>query len=399
LFECQVVLASNMSYKNNMAEKPDKTTVTDKSPDKPAPVSEQTAAEPFSLSSSRGFNDWLAASGGSIAFTTYQAGKLFLIGVNPDGRLSVFERTFPRCMGLAVSSDARQLFLATLHQIYRFDNAVPSGQLHEGYDALYTPRASWVTGDLDVHDVMIGRDGRPIFVNTLFGCLATVSDGYSFKPLWRPPFISRLAAEDRCHLNGVAGENGIPRYVSACSTSDVSDGWRDSRVGGGVIVDVAENKVILDGLTMPHSPRLHDGKLWLLNSGSGELGFHDPDGSGGKGSFEPLAFCPGYARGLAFAGDLALVGLSLARDNRTFQGLGLEEALEKKNASARCGLQIVDLKSGDAIHWIRIEGVVQELYDVAFLPGVRRPSAIGFKTTDISRIITVEETASPDPTK
>ncbi len=347
--------------------------------------------EPFALSSSRGFTDWLAASGGSIAFTTYQAGKLFLIGLQDDGRISVFERTFPRCMGLAVSGDARQMFLATLYQIFRFDNALPAGKQHDGYDALYTPHASWVTADLDVHDVMIGKDGRPIFVNTLFGCLATVSDGHSFKPLWRPPFISRLAAEDRCHLNGVAGEDGVPRFVTACSTSDVSDGWRDNRVGAGVVVDVASNEIVLDGLTMPHSPRLHDDRLWLLNSGSGELGFLDKTGKGKKGRFEPLAFCPGYARGLAFAGNHAVIGLSLARDSRTFQGLGLEEALEAKNASARCGLQIVDLDNGDAVHWVRIEGVVRELYDVAFLPGIRRPAAIGFKTTDISRTIMIEE--------
>ncbi len=357
--------------------------------------SNQPDAEPFALTSSRGFMDWLAATGGSIAFTTYQAGKLFFIGLKQDGGLSVFERTFPRCMGLAVSGDVQQLYLATLYQIFRFDNVVPSGRLHDGYDALYTPHASWVTGDLDVHDVMVGKDGRPIFVNTLFGCLATVSDGHSFKPLWRPPFISRLAAEDRCHLNGVAGKDGEPRFVTACATSDVSDGWRDSRVGAGVVVDVVTNKVVLDGLTMPHSPRLHNGRLWLLNSGTGELGFLDQQGNDQKGRFEPIAFCPGYARGLAFADNHALVGLSLARDNRTFQGLGLEEALEAKNASARCGLQIVDLDSGDAIHWVRIEGIVRELYDVAFLPGIKRPSAIGFKTTDISRIITVEETGEP----
>lgn len=373
-----------------MAKAPKKT--IKKAPKKPAKETEtQPAPEPFALSASRGFTDWLAASGGSIAFTTYQAGKLFLIGLKEDGRLSVFERTFPRCMGLSVSSDARTLFLATLYQIFRFDNALPTGQSHEGYDALFAPHAGWVTADLDVHDVIVGQDGRPIFVNTLFGCLATVSDGNSFKPVWKPPFISRLAAEDRCHLNGLAGQDGVPRYVTACSTSDVSDGWRDDRVGGGVVVDVASNEVILEGLTMPHSPRLRDETLWLLNSGSGEFGFVDPQANGGKGKFEPLAFCPGYARGLAFAGDHALIGLSQARDNKTFQGLGLEEALEKRNAKPRCGIQVVNLNTGDAVHWLRIEGIVQELYDVAFLPGVKRPSAIGFKSAEVSRIITIEE--------
>ena len=151
-------------------------------------MAEDAPREEFALSSSRHFPAWLASSGGSIAFTTYQAGKLFLLGVKPDGRLSVFERTFPRCMGLAVSGDGRSLALATQTQIQRFDNVLPEGQAsQDGYDAVYAPHAAWVTGDLDVHDVGLDADGRPLFVNTLFGCLATVSDGHSFRPCGRRP--------------------------------------------------------------------------------------------------------------------------------------------------------------------------------------------------------------------
>jgi hypothetical protein len=43
------------------------------------------------------------------------------------------------------------------------------------------------------------------------------------------------------------------------------------------------------------------------------------------------------------------------------------------------------------IHWVRIEGIVRELYDVAVLPGALRPSAIGFKTDEINRILSIEE--------
>ena len=344
--------------------------------------------EAFALSSSRHFPEWLAAIGGSIAFTTYQAGKLFLLGLKPDGRLSVFERTFPRCMGLAVSADGRSLALATETQIQRFDNVLPEGHgSRDGYDAIYAPHAAWVTGDLDVHDVGFGDDGRPVFVNTLFACLATVSDGYSFRPLWMPPFISRLAAEDRCHLNGLAMADGRPSHVTAVSRSDVADGWRDKRRDGGVVVDVESGEIVAQGLSMPHSPRLHEGKLWLLNSGTGAFGNVDS----ADGRFEPVAFCPGYARGLAFIGGHAVIGLSLARENRTFSGLELEEALAARDVEARCGLAIVDLASGDMVHWVRIEGVVRELYDVAVLPGVRRPSAIGFKTDEVKHVISVEE--------
>lgn len=346
-----------------------------------------TGEEKFALTGSRNFAQWLAGTGGSVAFTTYQAGKLFLLGTRPNGRLSVFERTFARAMGLAASNDGRSLMLATHYQINRFDNVLPPGQTNEeGFDAVYAPHAAWVTGDLDAHDIGFGSDGRPVFVNTLFGCIATVSDGHSFRPLWLPPFLSRLAAEDRCHLNGMAIDAGQPLFVTAVSRSDIADGWRDRRADGGVVIDVERNQIVCEGLSMPHSPRMHRGKLWLLESGTGRFGYVDSR----SGRFEPVAFCPGYARGLAFSGNHAIVGLSRARENRTFSGLALDEALAARDAEARCGLAIIDLASGDMAHWVRLEGVVRELYDIAFLPRVRCPSAIGFRTDEIKYVISIE---------
>jgi uncharacterized protein (TIGR03032 family) len=344
--------------------------------------------EKFALTSSRDFPEWLAATRSSVAFTTYQAGKLFLLGVKPDGRLSVFERTFARSMGLGVSADGRSFVLATQFQIHRFDNVLPAGQVSpEGFDAVYAPHVGWVTGDVDAHDVGFASDGRPLFVNTKFSCLATVSDGHSFRPIWTPPFISRLAPEDRCHLNGLALEDGRARYVTAVSRSDASDGWRDRRADGGIVIDVEENQIVVEGLSMPHSPRLYDGRLWLLNSGGGELGFVDPQSH----RFEAIAFCPGYARGLAFVGRHAILGLSMPRENRTFSGLPLDAALQARNTDPRCGLAIIDLETGDMTAWVRIEGVVRELYDVAVLPNVRRPSLIGFKTDEVRYVLSIDQ--------
>ena len=326
----------------------------------------------------------------SIAFTTYQAGKIFFIGLKPEGRLAVFERTFSRCMGLGISADARSLLLATHYQILRFDNVVPAGDKHGEHDAVFAPHVAWITGDVDAHDVAFLADGRPVFINTLFSCLATVSDGFSFRPLWRPSFISRLAPEDRCHLNGLALEGGHPRYVTLVANSDVADGWRDRRADGGMLIDVASNDVLLKGLSMPHSPRLHDGRVWLLNSGTGELGFLDRS----HHKFEPIAFCPGYARGLAFIGPYAIVGLSRARENRTFQGLPLDHALASRGTEPRCGLLVIDTKTGDTIEWLRIEGVVRELFDVAVLPDLRNPAAIGFISDEVQRVISIDDRAS-----
>lgn len=320
----------------------------------------------------------------SLACTTYQAGKLFLLGLQPDGRLSVFERTFNRCMGLCATDQT--LWMSSLYQLWRFENALPSGRVHQGYDRLYVPRLSYITGDLDVHDIGLDSDGRLIFVNTLFSCLATTSETHSFVPVWQPPFISRLAAEDRCHLNGMAMKDGKPAAVTAVSRSDVADGWRDFRRGGGVVLSVPSGDVLAAGLSMPHSPRYHNGRLWLLEAGSGHLGFID-----NNGNFERVTFLPGFARGLAFVGDYALIGVSGLRRDRTFGDLELGERLAEKQATARCGLQIVDLRTGDVVHWLRFEGLVKELYDVAVLPGVKRPMALGFKTDEIRRTITIGE--------
>jgi len=332
---------------------------------------------------SRQLPNWLAEEGVSLAFTTYQTGKLFLIGVRPDARLSIFERTFNRCMGLFASPDT--LYMSTLYQLWRFENALLPGQSHEGYDRLYVPQVAYTTGDIDIHDIGVDRDGRPIFCNTLFSCLATVSERYSFEPLWQPSFVTKLAAEDRCHLNGLAMADGVPKYVTAVSQSDIADGWRDRRLSGGVVIDVESSEVVASGFSMPHSPRLYRDRLWLLDSGTGFFGEVDVK----RGAFEPIAFCPGYLRGLSFHGDYAVVGLSLARNNRTFQGLPLDDNLKARDAEMRCALQVIDLRTGDIVHWLRIEGVVEELYDVVVLPGVRRPMAIGLKSDEIRRVLTV----------
>jgi uncharacterized protein (TIGR03032 family) len=347
-------------------------------------VAQEESAPPrpvFELTASAHFAAWLGGERASLAFTTYQSGKLFLIGRKPDGRLSVFERTLERVMGLSATSTT--LLLSTLYQVWRFENTILPGGEFQGYDAVYTPRESRVTGELDIHDMSVEDDGRLVFSNTLFNCVATLDPHHSFRPLWRPPWISSLVPEDRCHLNGLALRDGKLRYVTAVSRSDVTDGWRDKRRAGGVVVDVLTNEVVCEWLSMPHSPRWHRGSLYVIESGSGYFGRVDLE----KRRFKRLAFCPGYARGLAFSGEFAVIGLSDRRENRTFQDLELEENLRARDAETRAGLLVVDLRSGATPHWLRLQGVVRELYDVTVLPGVARPMAVGFRTDEIRRYI------------
>jgi uncharacterized protein (TIGR03032 family) len=204
-------------------------------------------------------------------------------------------------------------------------------------------------------------------VNTRFSCLATLDDTYSFVPRWRPPFISALAPEDRCHLNGLAIVDDEPRYVTALGTSDTANGWRDEKLAGGVVMAVPSGEVVLGGLCMPHSPRWHEGRLWLLESGRGVLCSVDVE----TGDRTEVASVPGFARGMSFLGPYAFIGLSQVREH-VFDGLPLTGEGVERN----CGIWVVDTRTGDSVAWLRFEGIVQEIYEVVVLPRFRYPEIV-----------------------
>lgn len=318
---------------------------------------------------SQEFSTWLAESGGSLLVSTYQAGKVAIIGW--DGRqITLLMRQFDKPLGMAI--DADRIALATRHELCIFANA-PS-LAHEylenqpgRYDALYLPRVTYQTGDLNAHDVALVGD-EVLLVNTRFSCLARVSDRYNFAPFWKPPFVSELAPEDRCHLNGLAVVDGRPRYVTCLGTTDVAGGWRANKAAGGVVIDIESEKVVLAGLSMPHSPRWHDGRLWVLDSGTGRLLVVDP--SAGRG--EAVCELPGYLRGLCFVGPYAVVGMSKIREKHIFGGLSVQQ----RCARLLCGLAVVDTRNGSQVGLFEYTAGCEELYDVRFLPGLRRPTIL-----------------------
>jgi uncharacterized protein (TIGR03032 family) len=212
--------------------------------------------------------------------------------------------------------------------------------------------------------------------------IAPVSETHAFKPLWKPRFISRLAPEDRCHLNGLAMENGRPRYVTACSTGDVLESWRGGRHDGGVLIDVETDRIVCDGLVMPHSPRTCGDALYLIESGRGYLVKVDRQ----TGKREDVAFCPGFARGLAFLSGYAAVTVSLPRRGN-FEALPIEQTLRANSTGPRCGLLIVDLRNGDIVHWFRLSGDIKELFDVGMIEDVRCPRAIGPHAAALEKVM------------
>ena len=340
---------------------------------------------------------WLRQHNVSLAFSTYRANRLIFVGRDDDDRLKLHERLFDRPMGLYVQhhNHGHSLWMAGRSQVWRLDNLLPDGQHHDGGDRLYVPMASFTTGEVNSHEIVLVPDtqgiDQPLFVNTAFSCLAALQPGSSFVPTWQPPFISKLTPDDRCHLNGVALVDGVPTWATACGTTDSPAGWRDARAGGGVVLHIPSNSIAATGLTMPHSPRWHAGKLWLLNSGTGQLGWID------NSRFVPLCFLPGFARGLAFVDGIsttgagsqgfAVVGLSKLRSPQ-FSGLPLEHVLNASGIPGGCcGLRVVDLATGNVVYSLDLPEPIDELFDVVVLPGVRRPRALGLQGEDIHCLV------------
>ncbi|MHC4400563.1 MAG: TIGR03032 family protein [Planctomycetota bacterium] len=318
------------------------------------------------------FQAWLAQAGGSLAATTYQAGKVAMIGW--DGRqVTLLMREFDKPLGMAI--EGRRLALATRHDVWILANAplLAPEYLEDQpgrYDGLYLPRATYHTGDLNTHDLVF-QDGGLLLVNTRFSCLARLSEDESFVPVWRPGFVSDLVPEDRCHLNGVAVRDGRAKYVTALGATDTPGGWREQKATGGVVVDVETSEILCAGLSMPHSPRWYDRRLWLLNSGTGELLTVDPS----SGQTTVVCGLPGYLRGLCFVGPYALVGMSKIREKHIFGGLPIQQ----RHEALRCGVAVVDLRSGRLGGMFEFTSGCEELYEVQFLQGVRRPMILNLE--------------------
>jgi uncharacterized protein (TIGR03032 family) len=375
-------------------------TMSDKTKQKPVadeskPVtSESSSPAPATItySQSGGLVALLARLNISVAFTSYQSGILYMLGRNANGA-HLHQTGIAKPMGLSFDKSGT-LILSSGYQIMTFQTALASHERVNGvFDACFVPRSIHFTGQLDAHDIGVAKDGSLVFVNTRFNCLATPDPKHSFKEIWRPSFISDLVNEDRCHLNGLAMDKGQPAYVTAVSKSNTIDGWRDRRADGGVVIDVEKNRVVCSGLSMPHSPRLHNGELWVLNSGTGELGVVE-GATSGKGKFVPRVFCPGFVRGLSFHGDLAFVGLSRPRYER-FEGLALDQKLKDADSEPWCGIQVIDIKRGVCIEWFRIDGAVAELYDVEILTNMACPMALSPTSPEIRNFLTWEGSTLP----
>src|SRR6266849_4939734 len=302
--------------------------------------------------------------GASLLVTTYQAGKLAMVRDEGD-RLNTHYRTFQSPMGLALANGGAKLAIGTTIQVWEFRDVPDVARRLEPagtHDGCFLPRSSHVTGNVLIHEMAYGAGGQLWFANTRFSCLATLDRESSFVPRWRPPFITELEPSDRCHLNGLGMVDGKPKYVTALGETNEAAGWRPNKARGGILMDVDSGAILCRGLSMPHSPRWHGGRLWVCESVSGTLGTVDLN----TGRYEAVDAVPGFTRGLDFAGDLAFVGLSQVRESAIFSGIPITERLAPEERT--CGVCVVDLRRGEPVALLKFTSGVQEVFAVALLP-------------------------------
>lgn len=303
-----------------------------------------------------------------LVLSTYQAGKLVLLRPQDDA-INTHFRSFHRPMGMAC--DGQRLALGTISQILEFRNMPAVAQrLNDAglHDAVFMLRRAHVTGAIDIHEMAFDADGELWFINTAFSCLCTLDHVSSFVPRWRPSFVSHLSPQDRCHLNGLGMRDGKPRYVTALGETNADRGWRVNKRDGGLLIDVQENRVLCRGLSMPHSPRWHDGRLWLLESGRGALVTVDPD----SGACTDVARVPGFARGLDFIGPVAFIGLSQLRETNAFTDIPITQ----ENADRQSGVWAVHIDTGGTLALLKFTGGVREIFAVQALSGIMMPEVI-----------------------
>ena len=319
---------------------------------------------------SASFPEVLERLGCALLVSTYQAGQLVALGV-ADDRMSFDFHHFDQAMGIAIGKD--RVAVGAKGQVWFLhdqSDLAPRLEPVGSYDRCFLPGSTVVTGGIQGHEIAWGDgpevNGRPDLwvVNTLFSCLVGLDESYSFVPRWKPPFITALAAEDRCHLNGMAMREGVPAFVTVMGQTDTAGGWRENKLTTGSVLHVPSGQVVTTGMSMPHSPRWHDGQLFVLDSGMGHLQRVDL----ATGSREMVAPLPGYARGLAIHDNLAFVGLSRIRETAIFGGVPIAEYHDQ----LKCGVGVIDLATGDTVATLEFTSGLEEIFDIQVVPGARR---------------------------
>ena len=338
-----------------------------------APEAPTARAQPIAWSVRGDFAAILERLGLSLVLSTRPNHVIFLGSV--DGTLTVTATLMTQPMGLAAEPD--RIVVAGTRSIVIFVNAARLAAHYPGkrdyYDAFFIPRTIHFTGECQMHD-MVFQGPAVIGANTNFSCICRVDGKFSFTPLWRPSFISQLRAEDRCHLNGFAAHAEELYYLTALAATDTEGGWREMPHSAGVLIDARRDLILRSDLCMPHSPRLINNELYVLNGGEGELLRVDRD----SGNSTVVTRLPAFTHGLSDYNGVLFVGMSQNRVTRKRE----PPPVTQRHDSLLAGVAAIDERTGQVLGLLEFASGVTEVYDVQALPGIRRAGMQNLLATD-----------------
>jgi uncharacterized protein (TIGR03032 family) len=322
--------------------------------------------EPFACSYSPQFAEILYNLKISLAISTYQAGKLILLCPKNEDQITQLPRNFQRPMGIALEGD--RMAIATSDEVIYFKNSEQLAWHYPKnpgvYDALFVPRATYFTSRLDIHDLEFGHDGL-YAVNTSFSCIIKIDEQYSFTPVWKPSFITEIAHEDRCHLNGMAMVEGKPRYATAFNEGNTPKSWSSTLGEQGILIDMQSNEILTRGLEMPHSPRYFDNKLYVLQSRNGAIATIDTN----TGAVEEIRRLNCFVRGFEKIGDYLFVAYSRIRKHSSIFG-----KLDVSDKSNHAGIAVIHATTGALMAEFKYLNSVEEIYDIKIIKGYTKPN-------------------------
>lgn len=263
---------------------------------------------------------------------------------------NLVEVPIQRPMGMGFTDDG--LYLGSRYGISWFDRIY----YNKEDKWLYRQDLTKYLGFIDCHELVIFNE-QPIFANTLFSCLASVALTHDFSIFYQPGFIKNIIPEDHSHLNGIALENGLPRYITCFSPNNRPGfkSWKDKPLTG-CVWDLVSDRPVIDNLALPHSPRIIDGDLFVCDSGRGRVLRRSGD------ELEAIANLRSFTRGMIATDDYIIVATSKIRENAC--NPQIDKSLLTEN---KCGIHFCDRHNFKLVESYYFEDK-KEIFDFQLIP-------------------------------
>jgi uncharacterized protein (TIGR03032 family) len=299
----------------------------------------------------------------SLVLTSAEGSRVLSIGANQQ-ELVMSVVDFDQPHGIAASGNKIALSLNQQLRLFvsrdRSESSCQSDRYYESqHRQEFSAQQSRHTAGFSSPDLAWGTEGLWI-ANPTYSCLSTLTNDGRLLNLWKPGFNSEFSEEDRCWVNGVALEDGTPRYVTAMAEWNTVRGWRESVLNPGVIIHVPGGEVLCRGLFSPTAPRVHNGRLWVLQACSGQLCLVNRQ----TGEFDVVETFPGYTTGLDCHAGYGFVGLS-----STYSDADLNVRPLAAQGNLWCGLAVVDLTTGKAVEALKLLSGFESISAVAVVAG------------------------------